>query len=227
MLINKIRPIIYVSGPFSTFGDPKKNVEIATKYSNNLRKIGFAVISPHNNSGVPEDDMTWGLFMQEDYSLILMSHGLFMLPDWDKSKGAVIEHEWAKELGIPIFYSDTKNSEEFVEISQYFFNENSVWEKSPNQVHEFLKIIFTMFRLHLKKNADYSPRNVLGVGEVGLATRLFDKNCRLMNLIGFNTDTGEYSTPKSAKNESIEDTLLDQANYSIIWLIYRMKKWGR
>lgn len=64
-------------------------------------------------------------------------------------------------------------------------------------------------------------------GFVGLLTRIWDKTARLMSLGGFDIGTGKYTMEKEAKNESIEDTLIDLANYAIIALIYRRGKWGK
>ena len=85
------------------------------------------------------------------------------------------------------------------------------------------------YRIHLAKNADYSPINILGTGEIGLATRVWDKVARLVNLIGFNItiSKSEYDKPKAAKNESFEDNLIDLSVYSIIWQLYRKGIWGK
>lgn len=48
-----------------------------------------------------------------------------------------------------------------------------------------------------------------------------------MNLMGFDIGTGEFTNPKDPKNESIDDTLLDLANYAIITMILRKGKWGK
>ena len=100
-------------------------------------------------------------------------------------------------------------------------------QKCPQQSAEFRKIIEEMYRVHLDKNADYSPYNINGTVQVGFATRLWDKSARFMSLSGFDIGTGQYSREKEAVNESIEDTLVDMANYAIINLIYRRRKWGK
>jgi len=100
---------------------------------------------------------------------------------------------------------------------------------SPLQVREFMRVIMKMYRTHLEKNADYSPANILGTGEIGLVTRTWDKMARLMNLMGFRItiSESEFSAPKTPKNESVGDNLLDLAVYTIIWVLYRMGAWGR
>ena len=71
----------------------------------------------------------------------------------------------------------------------------------------------------LKKHADYGPMNISGApgGAMnGLRVRMYDKLARLNNLI----DTGD--TPNY---ESIEDTLIDLANYAIIGLLVQRGQW--
>ena len=98
---------------------------------------------------------------------------------------------------------------------------------SPQQCGEFRRIMEQMYSTHLDKNADYSKYNMLATGEIGAITRLWDKMARLMSLYGFDIETGKLSPPKQPKNESVDDTLLDLANYAIILRIMRAGKWGK
>ena len=71
----------------------------------------------------------------------------------------------------------------------------------------------------VRKHADYGPMNIAGApgGPMnGLRVRMYDKLARLNNLV----DTGD--TPNY---ESIEDTLLDLANYAIIGLLVQRGQW--
>ena len=70
-----------------------------------------------------------------------------------------------------------------------------------------------------KKHEDYGPMNIAGApgGAMnGLRVRMYDKLARLNNL----ADTGD--TPNY---ESIEDTLIDLANYAIIGLLVQRGQW--
>ena len=58
-------------------------------------------------------------------------------------------------------------------------------QRCPEQVAGFRAVLQDMYQTHLDKNADYSPANILGTGEIGLATRLWDKVVRYMSLLGF------------------------------------------
>lgn len=100
--------------------------------------------------------------------------------------------------------------------------------RSPNQARRFREIIEQMYQVHLDKNADYSPANILGTGEIGGVVRLWDKMARLLNLMGFEIDVRlvGYHGPKLAKNESVDDTLIDMANYAIILKLLREGNWG-
>jgi hypothetical protein len=86
-----------------------------------------------------------------------------------------------------------------------------------------------LYRTHLSKNADYSPANILGTGEVGVVVRMWDKMARLMNLFGFDlkVETCTMTTPREPKNEAIEDSFLDMSCYAIIAKLLRDGEWGR
>jgi len=87
--------------------------------------------------------------------------------------------------------------------------------KSSNDVdvilHELAKILY-------KKHEDYGPMNIAGApgGPMnGLRVRMYDKLARLSHL-------GDNDTPNY---ESIEDTLIDLANYAIIGLLVQRGQW--
>lgn len=69
-----------------------------------------------------------------------------------------------------------------------------------------------------KKNADYGDsvgELYAKLGDITLLTRISDKYNRLMNLLDPKKE-GEVNY------ESVDDTILDMANYCIIWLLERM-----
>lgn len=88
--------------------------------------------------------------------------------------------------------------------------------KNPYDVEA---IIEELQNILFKKHADYGPMNIAGApgGPMnGLRVRMYDKLARLNNLV----DTGD--TPNY---ESIEDTLIDLANYAIIGLLVQRGQW--
>ena len=100
----------------------------------------------------------------------------------------------------------------------------------PDTCKEFEDIQSEMFELFLRKQADYGPTNVGMGAEVvdtdskvrrsltGLSVRMNDKVQRLLNLT-FNN--------REPANESVEDTLIDIANYAVMALIVQRKQWGK
>ena len=54
----------------------------------------------------------------------------------------------------------------------------------PIQTEAFRELIEKMYRIHLEKNQDYSPANILVTGEVGVLVRVWDKLARIFNLNG-------------------------------------------
>ena len=94
----------------------------------------------------------------------------------------------------------------------------------------FQLITEDMFDLFKRKQADYGPTNI-GMGNrtintdedveksmIGLTVRMNDKIQRLMNLI---------LDRKDPQNESVEDTLIDIANYAVMAQIVINKEWGK
>lgn len=102
-------------------------------------------------------------------------------------------------------------------------------EKYPEMTARFREIIEEMYQTFLAKNNDYSRWNILATGIVGITTRFWDKTARIMNLVGFNIGTGEYTGPKKnlVEDERIDQTFLDASVYGIIARIYIEGKWGK
>ena len=66
-----------------------------------------------------------------------------------------------------------------------------------------------------RKQRDYGSRNISEFGEMGILMRVWDKICRLKNLMG----------KESPKNESIDDSWFDMSNYAIIAILVRRGIW--
>ena len=79
-------------------------------------------------------------------------------------------------------------------------------------------ILEDLAKILYKKHKDYGPMNIAGApgGPMnGLRVRMYDKLARLTHL-------GDSDTPNY---ESIEDTLIDLANYAIIALLVQRGQW--
>lgn len=84
----------------------------------------------------------------------------------------------------------------------------------PWEVNEFKKITDSMFETYKKKNADYGSSFDDLFDEFGMTSallRMKDKYNRLKSI----TEKGEIQV----KDESVEDTLLDLANYAVLTVI--------
>ena len=85
----------------------------------------------------------------------------------------------------------------------------------------FKDVLDKMNEIYEKKNADYGDSFSKTYAEFGLtsaAVRINDKNERFKKLI---------KQEAQVKDESIEDTLLDLANYSVLTLMELMNKDGK
>lgn len=83
---------------------------------------------------------------------------------------------------------------------------------------ELDKILVQLKKLLVKKNKDYGDENIIELGEKGIAYRLNEKIIRLKNLL---------ESKKTPEFETIEDTYLDLAGYSVLSLMLRKKKFQK
>lgn len=213
--------LIYVCGPYraKTAAGIDTNIAAARQVAVDLWRAGHYVICPHLNTArmeteLPESD---DLFLAGTLAMLARCDGIVLLPTWDQSNGAIAEVEYAKANGMPCWlYPDIPDL-------------HPTEVKRPTQCGAMMAALMQMYRTHLDKNADYSPANILGTGELGVVVRLWDKIARLMNLSGFEVEIlrSHYRGAVEAKNEAVEDTLLDAAVYAIIGLLVRAGKWGR
>ena len=211
-----------------------ENIAKARAVAIQLWEIGHAVICPHLNTAHMERDCKIGHadYLRGDFQMIARCDGIVMIEGWEQSKGANMEHEYAKSLGMPVWY---QRPSLYVLETEYNIDPSSLPElhiteqRCPEQVKAFAETIGKMHRTHLAKNADYSPSNILLTGEVGLATRLWDKIARILNLTGFQliVNLGRFVGSREPMNEALDDAYLDSAVYSIIGLLLRQGKWGR
>ena len=207
--------LIYVAGKYR--GDVDANIAAARKVAAECFLKGHDVICPHMNTAEMDLDteLPDEFWLKTTMNLLRRCDAIVLVPGWEDSAGTKAEIDYANSVGIPIF--ETPPELHPVEIQR------------PIQVEAFIETVMKMYRLHLSKNADYSPANVLATGEIGVIVRLWDKIARLMNLSGFKIEikSSEFQKPILPKHESIEDTLIDAGNYSIIGMLLRKGKWGK
>ena len=86
-------------------------------------------------------------------------------------------------------------------------------------IHPFQEITNGLYETYCKKNRDYGnsfEQSLNKFGEIAALIRISDKYNRLCSLI--------TNKEQEVKDESIDDTILDMANYLIMWQMYRKNK---
>ena len=91
---------IYISGKIS--GIENKAFEIFEMAEKELQLRGFKTINPMKLDH--DHDKTWDSYIKEDIKHLLECNSIYMLNNWNDSKGATIEHSIAILLDYKIEY---------------------------------------------------------------------------------------------------------------------------
>jgi nucleoside 2-deoxyribosyltransferase len=216
--------LLYVAGPYTadTPEGVQENIKAANEVAVKLWEAGHTVICPHLNTLGIETVMDTPEIIRQCCKLIQRCDAIVVIKGWERSEGTKQEMGYAQSNGLSIYMWENCKEEGIpLHLTE---------QRCPVQCDAFLSEIMSLYRVHLSKNADYSPANILGTGEVGVTVRLWDKMARIMNLMGFDlkVQTCEYNPHKrSAKHEAIEDSFLDMSCYAIIAKLLKEGKWGR
>jgi hypothetical protein len=104
---------IYISGPMT--GRPGLNFNAFHAAAAVLRQYGHEVINPADLN--PDPGMSWGECMRKDIAALVTCDEIVMLPGWQESRGASLEHDIAtrlgmrvREMGSPECYRDVAGS---------------------------------------------------------------------------------------------------------------------
>ena len=96
---------VYISGKITGL-----EINTARQYFDTVEeKLKAKGLNPVNPMAlIPYNpDWKWEDYMAEDMRLLLVCDAIFMLENWQDSKGARIEHAAAKESGLQVFYAKT------------------------------------------------------------------------------------------------------------------------
>lgn len=92
---------IYISGPITGTSDYMERFEKAHKY---LESLGFSVVNPALvNSNLP-NDTSYKQYMDMSFLMLSMCDHIYMLRGFEKSTGACMELNKARELGLKVLY---------------------------------------------------------------------------------------------------------------------------
>jgi len=90
---------IYIAGPMT--GLPELNFPAFHAEAKKLRDRGFEVINPAEINA--DKHMSWRDCMRTDIAALVFCDAIQMLPGWQASKGATLEHHIAERLGMVIY----------------------------------------------------------------------------------------------------------------------------
>jgi hypothetical protein len=111
--------LVYVSGPYSagiptlkTIGGGEntvhQNINVARQHAIKIWNRGDAAICPHLNTAHFEYDCdaTYEQYIAGDLLMVERCDVIYMLPNWEFSKGAIMERDRAISLDIEIEYAE-------------------------------------------------------------------------------------------------------------------------
>lgn len=216
----------YLAGPMS--GYPEYNYPAFAAAADALRANGWVVFNPAENEA-DESEKQGGTaaeyrkYLAIDLPAVLESERVFVLPGWEKSRGARMEVSLALLAGIEVWPYDDEalySLDQITEVPLF-----AGW--SGHQT--YYRLLEDAARIHAKKNKDYGGQRgdplsnfkdavKLGVTPFdGCLVRMSDKFARICNL-NRKEKEGEGA---SVSDESIEDTLVDLANYALLAICLR------
>lgn len=102
--------------------------------------------------------------------------------------------------------------------------QSSVAKNAQYLDQAFEQVNTELLEMFLKKHADYGKGNILANKELGISMRISEKVERLKHLLMKNELAGGLEEGVEPENESIEETWVDIAVYSVIGVLYRRKQ---
>lgn len=91
---------VFIAGPMR--GLPEFNYPAFNEAAQRLRAQGHDVENPAENPEPP--CQSWAGYMRLSLAQLLRSDHIALLPGWEHSEGASLEHHVASRLGMPAIY---------------------------------------------------------------------------------------------------------------------------
>jgi len=105
---------IYIAGPYSAYRNAQGtilsvdyNIGVAEALGAELYRKGHTPFIPHTMTARFErtyPDIPKQVYLETDLEWLELCDAVLLLPGWEKSEGAKIELERAKELGLKVYY---------------------------------------------------------------------------------------------------------------------------
>jgi len=101
--------LLYIAGPYSSADSKQKrsNIEAAINAAVWCARNGIYYFCPHMNSAYFDDlapDVPVEFFYNMDLRIAEVCTAVFMLPNWEQSKGATEEYHFFARSNKPVFY---------------------------------------------------------------------------------------------------------------------------
>ncbi len=93
---------VYLAGPMTGYED--HNFPAFHAAAERLRGSGLEVVNPADHGLL--SGLGWSDYMRWDLVKLAGCHAVYVLPGWEKSKGASLEISIARALGMPVFTVD-------------------------------------------------------------------------------------------------------------------------
>jgi len=90
---------IYIAGKI-TGTDLEQTFKKFEEKENELKAQGWEVVNPMKLKH--DHDKKWESYMTECLSALKQCQAIYLLPDWDRSAGAVVEHLFAIKMKLEI-----------------------------------------------------------------------------------------------------------------------------
>ena len=99
---------VFISGPITGTED---YIDRFLKAELELTQKGYTVVNPAGVLAQLPVAFRWGTCMSITLALLEECDSIYMLKDWEHSKGAQIEHTFAAGIGKEIIYEKAKDSD--------------------------------------------------------------------------------------------------------------------
>lgn len=94
---------LYIAGPMT--GLPEFNYPAFNAAARDLRGRGYVALNPTLDRKSPAEDppgMTWVDYMRAALVMVTKADGIALLPGWEQSRGARLEVDVARALGMQV-----------------------------------------------------------------------------------------------------------------------------
>lgn len=142
---------IYISGQISGLPYDEVVAKFATAEAK-LQAQGYETVNPLNN-GIPIN-APWELHVALDIVLLMGCESIYLLPDWEHSRGATLEKTIAELTGKRLIYEKTTRNEDIkqaiTEVTGLLFHEIAGESRKTIAVHArmiYSRLCYTIARI--------------------------------------------------------------------------------